>query len=162
MTYIWISYIYIWLTSTRSIRISGHSFPLTKLLIQQFVDKFPLWEIRYQLKGPCALRKHETRLTKAGGKIWDNLSLRPLPPLQHYMIQKRSVSIQLNVRERKDWLICTVPQFFWQGSPEGWLLSCQSWSSNMTTRVYPPREEWRCKLGLVDSIDSPLCSAQRE
>lgn len=51
---------------------------------------------------------------------------------------------------------------FQRQSPEYGLLPFQSWCSDRSGSVEPPRREWRCWFGLVDITDPPLHSGKSE
>lgn len=107
------------------------------------------------MKGSCILGEHKIRFIDYGSEIWDTLSPETLSLAQCQQSGSDPLASSSLSGEKGLVHVSSVPAFQ-GGSPENWILSCGSWSSDGSSTVQPPGEECRWQLELVNSITPPL------
>lgn len=86
--------------------------PTTNTQIQQqFMNKFPLWEIKELFGWQTRKQTHWSCR-----EIWDTFSPEFLPPAQHHMIWKGPPSCWLLLVEGGGWFTCPDHVFWWLAS----------------------------------------------
>lgn len=95
-----------------------------------------------------------------GSKIWDSLSLEPLPPVQCHTIRKRLLGSQLHPGDERGSFMCPAPQLFGGGPQrDGFRLTSLGVLADL---AQPSCLEWSEAVSwvAVDHIPSPLLSTE--